>query len=463
MQAERVFDERTAADGEAEFLVKWLGRSVDDCTWERRSCAPDIVDEWLRAARRRVPTCNAFQEDLVALRGRVAERYVGSEIRMDKDAGFNAPRQSNCEWRCDQTCVGTIVYAFPPWHRSPFVCAALFRGERIPTPLTASSLLLSDTWVEHLHGREHPRDDAQPVPEGCKHLRSVERARTVMRLLIQQVGDLEDLEDLIVGGLDGNGENRRGYELELEAHGVPVAKRPKVITFEADATVALNQADRFGADRVRYTQSDWRQRRRQNILEGIEMAILNETKILTSDEKRRLSSLYLDFCGSPNLKVDYQDVYRRLPNLRVLAITCAKRQPNRKFNCEQRLRHAEPEDMELAQSFTQGGVVCKVFVKSAAKAGAAKKSAAKAIAKARDRVMASALRGTVVHIPRSEWRVVGEQWAQTLQFENKLCFRVSGTYHKYRCTIRAIKKDGGEYERNECFTLTPCQVRLWQA
>ena len=412
-----------------------------------------------RATTRAVSVCrtNDFQQGIDELREEMQSR-IGETVVMDKDDAFVAP-PGGAEWGGPQRVTGIITEVL---HHGHFICAARFGDEPRATPLTASSFLLdTTTWGWKT---QTLRDDGRAVAVGAKHERSVERARFVMSEAIARIPP-RDLRKAIAVTLDGNGENRRGFELALDEAGVPLAERPQVITVEMNPVVAFNQALRFGPDNVRYSRGDWRRRRKRGVPEGIERLLTEESGALfTSDEKERVRILYLDYCGSPATDFKYEELYTRLQNLVVCGITVARRQPNPKLPCMTRMRAAAPSGMALAKRFEHTKVVCDVYVAPAAKR-AAKRAAkptkpTKLIAK-RD---AARLLGTEVRIPLTKWvGGVGDEWADTMRVDGKLCFVVHSTFYKHRCALRARKKNGELYATTERILLTPDEVRAYAA
>ena len=410
-----------------------------------------------RSNRPSGPKTNDFQEDITTLRSRI-QPLVGEVIIMDKHDGFVAPR-GNADWGGAQRVRGKIVKVL---HHGHFIAAAKF-GDEEPTPLTASSFLLNTTewcWIQ-----DYPRDDDEPVPEGQKHARSMERARFLMNQLIDKLG--EDLKTAVVVGLDGNGENRRAYEQALDARGVAHDQRPLVVTVEMNPVVALNQALRFGRHRVRFSRADWRRRHKADHVEGIERLLMEESgSLLSADEKARVAMLYLDFCGSPDPKLDYGQVYASLPRLAVCGLTVARRQPNSKLPCLARLQTAAPKNMRLVRAYTHARVVCHVFAEPGARPKPARPKPVgraagpkRTIDKRSLAAAAAALVGTKLKIPAGFWTSgLGDEWNDTLRDDDKLCFLVSNTYFKYRCALKAYKADGTLYAGKESFTLTPTQA-----
>lgn len=403
------------------------------------------------------PKTNDFQEDITKLRSRM-QGLVGKEIVMDKHDGFVAP-PGNADWGGAQRVRGKIVKVL---HHGHFIAAAKFGNEGLAS-LTASSFLLNTTewgWI-----KDYPRDDDEPVPEGQKHARAMERARFLMNLLIDKLG--KDLKTAVVLGLDGRGNDRRAYEQALDAAGVPHDQRPLVVTVEKNPIVALNQALRFGRHRVRYSRADYRRRHKANHVEGIERLLMEKSgSLLSADEKARIAMLYLDFCGSPDPKLDYGRVYASLPRLAVCGLTVARRQPNPKLPCLARLQAAAPKNMRLVRAYTHARVVCHVFAKPGARPKPARpKPVGRAtgpkqtIDKRSLAAAAAALVGTKLKIPAGFWTSgLGDEWNDTLRDDDKLCFLVCNTYFKYRCALKAYKADGTLYAGEESFTLTPTQV-----
>lgn len=404
-----------------------------------------------RAASRAASVCrtNDFQQGIDELR-EVMRGRIGSTVVMDKDDAFVAP-PGGAEWGGPQRVTGTITEVL---HHGHFICAARFGDEPCATPLTASSFLLNTTtWGWET---QTLRDDDRAVAVGTKHERSVERARFVMSEAIARIPP-RDLRTAIAVTLDGNGENRRGFELALDEAGVPLAERPQVITVEMNPVVAFNQALRFGRENVRFSRGDWRRRHKKGVTEGIERLLTEESGALfSSDEKERVRILYFDYCGSP-ATIKYEELYTRLQNLVVCGITVARRQPNPKLPCMMRMRAAAPSGMALAKRFEHTKVVCDVYVAPAAKRAA---KSIKSIAK-RD---AARLLGTEVRIPLSKWvGGVGDEWADTMRVDGKLCFVVHSTFYKHRCALRARKTNGELYATTERILLTPDEVRAYAA
>lgn len=436
-------------------------QAVLEATCERASSALEACVA-RQSNRHSGPVTNDFQEDITKLRCRM-QALVGEEIVMDKHDGFVAP-SGNADWGGEQRVRGKIVEVL---HHGHFIAAAKFGNEE-PTPLTASSFLLLTT--EWCWTQDYPRDDDEPVPEGQKHARAMERARFLMNQLIDEVG--KDLKTAVVLGLDGRGNDRRAYEQALDAAGVAHDQRPLVVTVEMNPVVALNQALRFGRHRVRYSRADWRRRHKANHVEGIERLLLEESgSLLSEDEKARVAMLYLDFCGSPDPKLDYGQVYARLPNLAVCGLTVARRQPNSKLPCLARLQAAAPKHMRLVRAYTHARVVCHVFAairpKPVARPRPARPKPAGRVTgpkltiekRSLAAAAAAALVGTKLKIPVGFWTSgLGDEWNDTLRVDDKLCFLVSNTYFKYRCALKAYKTDGTLYAGDESFTLTPTQA-----
>lgn len=385
---------------------------------------------------------NGFQHGIDRLRERIS-KLKGCDLIMDKHDGFVAP-PGNADWGGDQRVKGTIIDVCYDGH---FICTAKF-GDEDPAPLTAASFLLATT--EWCWEADYPRDDDEPVPTSTKHLRSMERARYLMRRLIQKV-DRQELKEAIVLGLDGNGENRRAYEEALDEAGVPREERPLVVTIELNPVVCLNQALRFGRERVRFSRADWRVRHQTKALEGIERCIIGGSDaLLSTEEKRRVALLYMDYCGSPERTLN-DDLYASLRRLAICAITIARRQPNKTRTCMMRMQAAAPTAMQLVKSYTHARVVCHVF--EAGTTTMKKTTIGK-------RHNASDLLGKRVMIPASKWSAsASKKWKDAMMVvDGKFCFTVCGTYYKHRCALRAIRKDGSLFGEKEPFTLTPEEV-----
>ena len=297
---------------------------------------------------RRCPRHNDFQDDLPSLRAYVAKHLIGQWVVMDKDDAFVAP-PNGAAWGGPQRVRGQITRVL---YDGCFLCTVQF-GDEEPTPVTAASfMLLSTEWCWE---QKCARDDDRPIKPASKHARSVERARFLMQQLIAAHGG-RNMEEVVAAGFDGNGENRRGFEQALDEAGVPLHERPLVINFDFDAVVAFHQALRFGRKHSRYSRADWRRRNKKGWVEGIERLIMEESGALfTKEEKRNVGLLYLDYCGGPDDSIDYEAVYANLPNLKVLGVTAARRQP--RISCGERLRAAAPAHMQEIHTFEHTRVV----------------------------------------------------------------------------------------------------------
>ena len=416
---------------------------------------------------RRCPRHNDFQDDLPSLRAYVARHLIGEWVVMDKDDAFVAP-PNGAAWGGPQRVRGQITRVL---YDGCFLCAVQF-GDEEPTPVTAASfMLLSTEWCWE---QKCARDDDRPIKPASKHARSVERARFLMQQLIAAHGG-QNMEEVVVAGFDGNGENRRGFEQALDEAGVPLHERPLVVNFDFDAVVAFHQALRFGRKHSRYSRADWRRRKKKGWVEGIERLIMEESGALfTKEEKRNVGLLYLDYCGGPDDSIDYEAVYANLPNLKVLGITAARRQP--RISCGERLRAAAPAHMQEIHTFEHTRVVCKVFTQPARqppkpeppkpeppkpeppKPEPPKPPRRKTVRKTIDKAAASRCIGKIVRIPIDRWvDGLGREWDGALRVADKLCFIVCGTFYK-RCELRAFRKDGSLYDEKERITLSVEEV-----
>ena len=442
----------------------------------------DVMGE-NRIAQRAGFEGNSFQVGITTLRGRISDTLEGLEVTMDKDDGFTVPHDPRVEWGGPQRVRGRIEDVLYDGH---FVCSARFGDEPFATPLTAASLLLNSTEL-HLDERvgQFSRVYDHPVPEGRKHELSVGRARQIAEEALSRLTpqELAEAHTRCVLTFDGNGENRAGFEDAFAAAGLCEERRPLVITVEKEPVPALNQLLCLGPQRVRFSQGDFRRRRRRDVCEGIERLVAEDSEsLLTEAEKRSTTLLYLDYCGGPNPNFDYERVYERLPNLKVVAITAAWRQPNKKHPCRKRIQAAAPAGWKLIREFKCPGVLTLAYArpsrkrardaqedaredapprtskKAAAKAATAAKTKAKAAAKA-----AAACVGTEVRVPLSAWPDgPGPQYDAVLRADGALRFVVAKTHRRVACAVRAML-EGGQVGPIESFVFAPSTVRAYAA
>lgn len=393
---------------------------------------------------------------------------------MDKDDGFTVPHDPRTEWGGPQRVRGRIEDVLYDGH---FVCSAKFGDEPFATPLTAASLLLSSTEL-HFEERagQFSRVYDHPVPEGRKHELSVNRARQIAEEALSRLTpqELAEAHTRCVLTFDGNGENRAGFEDAFAAVGLCEERRPLVITVEKEPVPALNQLLCLGPERVRFSQGDFRRRRRRDVCEGIERLVVEDSEsLLTEAEKRNTMLLYLDFCGGPNPTFDYDRVYKRLPNLKVVAITAAWRQPNKKRPCRERIQAAAPAGWELIREFRCPGVLTLAYARPSRKRargvqeGNAREDAASGTAKKAkkeaEEAAAAECVGTEVRVPFTAWPDgPGPQYDGVLRADGALRFVVAKTHRRVACAVRAML-EGGRLGPIESFVFTPQTVYAYAA
>tara|TARA_Y100000389_G_scaffold78571_1_gene75343 strand:- start:2472 stop:3569 length:1098 start_codon:yes stop_codon:yes gene_type:complete len=287
--------------------------------------------------------------------------------------------------------------------------------------------------------------------------------------------------------LDGKGYNRRAIELTLDEMDIPLEDRPDLINVELNPNVAFANALRFGRHHVRFSAGDFRMQAKKGHVCGIERAILLDSGILSSDEKASCVALYLDYCGSPPKNIDFRALYAELPECVIIGLTVAKRQPNSEM-CDL-LRHmAAPDEnqFQLLQTYDHPKVMCDLYAlpldqeshkkriacmmeEDASKQKAMKRKRQKLLierqankisAKELSIAQAEKCIGKDVHIPVSYWGGgdPGPAFADVMRVEDALCFRVCGTYHKYKCSLKAVLATGDLHPQPESFYLTPHEV-----
>lgn len=296
--------------------------------------------------------CNDFQEGIDEVRVRLVP-LVGRKVTMDSEAfngWYGGPRR----------CTGVIVAVR---YDGPYVASVQFEGEGISSVTSASFMLASTEWQ---WDQINTRDDAQLPPAGAKHVASMQRATRLVSETLTRLTDKQkaQLSKLYFIGLDGNGEDRRGYELGFAAAGVPVEERPAIITVELDPNVAFANALRFGRKNVRYSAGDVFMRTKRGVVNGIERAITtDDNEVLSKEEKDNCIALYLDYCGSPQKQINYHDVYGRLPQLVACGVTVAKRQGNRDLPCSKRRKLAAPPERSFSRivEYNHAKVMCDVY------------------------------------------------------------------------------------------------------
>ena len=176
-------------------------------------------------------------------------------------------------------------------------------------------------------------------------------------------------DDLILT-LDGNGENRLGFEARLKEMGIDEAQWPTIITIEVDPKVALAQRLIFG-DVVVYTGSDSafvgpRFCKGKTLMEDM---IAGNNRILKDDMKARVKAVYFDYCGGPPGNANPHKcrqnfatkIFPMIRNIKVFGLTMSRRQH---FKLETTFEQyiAVPFNFAAVETFLDNKhVVCKMY------------------------------------------------------------------------------------------------------
>ena len=425
---------------------------------------------------------NDFQEGISEVRASIPS-LIGQRVTCDKDHAFTQL------WDGPQRVSGVVETVIMEDY---FVAGVRFDNEGLSSLSAASFMLNTTTWD---WAGPALRDDARPTPEGDKHARSMQRAYDLAMVIAKRVG-LLNMKGTYIVILDGNGENRRAMENAFDELCIPHTCRPVVITLELNPNVALASALRFGRKHVRLTSGDFRMQITKGKVCGVERAILLDGhSVLTDHEKDNCIGLYLDYCGSPCKKTDFAKLYTRLPRLVGCAITVAKRQPNSDFSCARRRSMAAPplERFELITTYDHDKVYSDMYAlpldaqahqelhektlearkevdARIAETLAAKKRARYEVQKGKaaqhkkarsvEAARVQELIGTNVGIPLRHWpnNEPGPEYAQVMRRNDSLLFKITKSYHHYKCALRAIMEDGSLHPTTERFTLRANQA-----
>lgn len=227
----------------------------------------------------------------------------------------------NGYWKDDRTSFAATILRPSPC--PPFVAVALC-DDGLEIDLTAATLMRSDVragWRPLL-----PSEAAlAEAPFGkTKNERAFDRAMEMATCVASRTCRPGD----VWLTLDGNGTNRRAFE--AATHALPI--RPRVVTLEANAEVALAQCLLYGADVVKYTGGHPLSRTSRApsgpVKLGVEHALLRSDVAGTRIDLSRVRFLYLDYCGGPSVGkrgAYLADVFARLPGLVAVAVTLSKR------------------------------------------------------------------------------------------------------------------------------------------
>ena len=299
---------------------------------------------------------NDFQLGIETVR-RAMDEHKGVRLRLPRTAfsGYwpDAPEE----------CRGVLLGAS---HEGKFVAEALFEGDRTPTLLTSSSLMLYDTcaWWRNSH-LDPARLHVDKCDANVKHTNAFARAVHMYETLLDAG---ISLEGTIVATLDGMGTNRMAGEKVLRDRGVPVKARPVTWTFERNADVALAQRVGLGfGDAVKFTGGDAHLSGKKSLLlhDGaptLEHLVLTHNRILSEEDKRKIVCLNLDYCGGPpgDARV-MQAVLAHLPSLHMVSVTMAKRN-HKNLDVDEHV--PPPYGFRLHTTYTSNPrVVCKLYVR----------------------------------------------------------------------------------------------------
>ena len=420
---------------------------------------------------------NDFQHGTESVRSYMPN-LIGCNIETEVADAFTG------NWDCPQRVTGTIVSVF---HDGPYVAGVQFEGDECVTMVTCATFMLQTT--KWLWDQPRKRDDSVALPSGKKHDSSMERAARIVQELVSRIGRGMAGKKMFI--LDGNGENRRAIELAFDEMDIPLEDRPDVITVEFNPNVAFANALRFGRHHVRFSAGDFRMQVKKGHVCGIERSILLDSGILSSEEKESCVALYLDYCGSPQKNVDFKALYAELPSLAIIGVTVAKRQPNKEMPCALRRHMAAPDEnqFQLIHTYNHAKVMCDLYalpldreshkkrIACMMEEDARKQEAMKCkrqkllIERQANKISAKELSitqaeiakkciGKEVHIPVSYWEGgdPGPDFADVKRVEDALCFRVNGTFRKYKCSLKAVLVTGDLHPQPESFYLTTREV-----
>ena len=122
-------------------------------------------------------------------------------------------------------------------------------------------------------------------------------------------------DDDIIITFDGNGTNREAMQAYLKG----INSKARILTFDKDANCALSQRFIYGSS-VLFSGADSSLRMHSYELEHL---IFTDNKVLTKAMKLNIKMLYMDTCGGP--RHNLTNILEFLPNLRIFAVTIAKR------------------------------------------------------------------------------------------------------------------------------------------
>jgi hypothetical protein len=269
-----------------------------------------------------------------------------------------------------EMCIGKLMC---PSYEGKFVAEALFDGDTEPTLLTSSSLMLSDT---HVSWRKPNMDASNLLRTKCstnvKHLNAMTRAVEMYQILLDAP---VNLSGRIVLTLDGIGTNRVSGEEVLEV--LPGPERPKTLTLEMNADVALSQRICLGFGKlVRFTGADPSMAYKSHSMKKSgpptieDVLVTPNNTVLSEEEKRRTVWLNLDYCGGPpkNHSVDECAAFMskclaHLPQLYMVTVTMARRNHS---NLDETFADyfPTPYGFTVRKTYTDNArVVCKMYVR----------------------------------------------------------------------------------------------------